>query len=91
MTATQNLLERSLQLYPNPNEGHFHLTWSEAPAGTVTLQVVDLLGHVVWHKTFRHRQAMLEQDIDLSASRAGIYTLRVGTATGQVVRKMVLH
>ncbi|SDM25576.1 conserved repeat domain-containing protein/Por secretion system C-terminal sorting domain-containing protein [Catalinimonas alkaloidigena] len=91
VTTTSAALDRHVQLYPNPSAGYFQLKWAEAPHGSLTLEVVDLMGRTVWRKSVRNQQEVLEEAIDLRLQPAGLYSLRVQTPAGQLLRKIVIQ
>ena len=80
-----------LTVWPNPSaDGRFtlsSLTPGPSPKGEGRLTVSDALGRVVWQQT---KADAAETVVDLSASAAGLYVLRVQWADGrQVVRKLL--
>ncbi|GAA4015635.1 hypothetical protein GCM10022408_31230 [Hymenobacter fastidiosus] len=77
-----------LQLYPNPAPAG--RCWLEAPAaGPAEVTVADLAGRVVWQQ----RLASLQQPqlLQLPPGAAGLYVVKVRTAEGVVVRRVLVE
>ncbi|WP_277234483.1 PA14 domain-containing protein [Hymenobacter sp. YC55] len=80
----------SLSAAPNPNNGTFkvHITQSQPDSGQ--LQVVDVLGRVLFEKAV---PGSLEQDVPVAMEYlpVGMYMLRLITANGTGTQKMVVE
>ena len=78
------------QLYPNPTTGRVRLELAglgaQGPAG---LAVVNGLGQVVWTGAAVVRQGTVREELDLGALPAGVYALRLHTAEGVIVKRLV--
>ncbi len=70
-------------LHPNPTLGYIGIYAGQVPVESVTL--LDLSGHVLRHWTAPC------QEIDISDFPRGLYMLRVQTAQGVVVKKVVRY
>ena len=71
--------ELAVELYPNPT------------TGLININVQDLQNVEVLDVTGRTIVTTSENKIDLTGSPAGIYTLRIQTANGTAVRRVVLN
>jgi PKD repeat protein len=81
---------QSLQLWPNPSSGMFHLLVEFAKPISLTMEITDLSGKVLLHKT--HNAAVLvNEDFDLGEMSKGIYILRMEAAGKQVFHKLVVQ
>lgn len=78
-------LER-FDLYPNPNAGVFYLDVLFRQEETGVIEIRDVLGRLVFSKSFREHE--VHQEIKLDKASAGMYflSLKVG---GQVITKKV--
>lgn len=81
-------LYQSIDLYPNPNDGHFFLDLSEVTNQEVQLEVFDLLGKQVYTAQFR---ASTQVEVDLSGLAEGVYHLRVLAEEGYFRTKMIVE
>ncbi|SHJ10467.1 Por secretion system C-terminal sorting domain-containing protein [Hymenobacter daecheongensis DSM 21074] len=87
-TAAGQLPATWLQLYPNPAPaGRF---WLEAPAaGPADVTVADLAGRVVWQQWVASLQK--PQLLQLPAGPAGVYVVKVRTAEGVAIRRVLVE
>jgi hypothetical protein len=81
-----------LTAYPNPSaDGRFTLETREEPALLrAALTVTDLAGRLVLAQP-QAASGTTRREVDLHGQPAGIYTLRLATATGTVVRRLVIQ
>ena len=88
VTATaRQLVDASLQLYPNPTpDGRLTLTLRGAHP-PVQLSVLNALGQVVYRAALPASAAA--QPLDLSDLPSGVYLLRAATADGTATRRFV--
>ncbi|TGE25439.1 T9SS type A sorting domain-containing protein [Hymenobacter aquaticus] len=81
-------LAAATQLYPNPTTGRLTVALpAQVGQGAAAVEVVNSLGQVVQRQVLLPRQG--QAALDLSALSAGVYTVRIGTAAGLVVKKVV--
>ena len=73
----------NVSIYPNPSEGIVEITSNEVSA--VNIEVYDMLGQVVLTK-----EANGNTTIDLSSNGTGIYMVKVSTANGSMVERVVI-
>ena len=79
----------SCTIYPNPNTGTFTLTgtWI-AGDNTATIEVIDLLGQVVYNKNITINNGKIDEEVYLGSNlSAGMYMLRINSANShQAIR-----
>jgi hypothetical protein len=83
--APQPVVEH-LQVYPNPVQGRFTLQLPTG-SGDATLTLTNALGQVVRRQAVTGEQATVE----VPSLSAGVYVLRVQTATTTLRQRLVLH
>ena len=77
---------------PNPSEGHVTVELELISGGNDQhLDVVDLHGRVVRSEQFALSGTWLRRDLDLSGLAKGAYMLRVTSAEGSAVQRVMLH
>jgi hypothetical protein len=88
--ATTAALSGRTQLYPNPTSGALtmELAGLTSPA-LVKTEIVNTLGQVVQSQNLRPEQGQLRSALDLSGLQAGVYSVRLHTPAGLVVKKVV--
>jgi hypothetical protein len=77
-TASENVLQESLEVFPNPHNGKFRV---RSRAGS-DIVVTDLMGHVL----IRTRIEDNELPVDLSNFPNGVYLIRDGNKTVKAVK-----
>lgn len=80
----------SIHISPNPTQGFTQVEATLQHSTTAQLSVVNMLGQTLWEKDFKNTSTISEQ-IDLQAYAAGIYFIKINTAEGQHVEKIMLQ
>lgn len=89
--ATLPQQEASLNLWPNPVAGgNLHVDLQLPGREDVTLEMLDMIGRVVWARQLTGVEAV-EMDIATNGLRAGIYLMRATTKTAQWTGRVVLN
>jgi photosystem II stability/assembly factor-like uncharacterized protein len=79
-----------LKLYPNPNNGTFHITQENAKNGSTQISVCDLVGKIVYNTSMRINTT--EEDLDLTSQPKGLYFVRVINSKGEsAVQKLIIE
>ena len=88
---TINSALANVKIYPNPSNGKFHvICHSERSEESQSITVYNVLGEIVFTEILPpNTRGQDDKVIDLSSQPAGIYTLRVQTENGTVVKKLV--
>ncbi len=79
----------SFSVIPNPNNGVFKLKLDGLSAENLMVTVYDLSGRIVYDRTFSNASE-LDQDIQLSNAKAGLYLVKVSNGTNQTVKKIMV-
>ncbi len=74
---------------PNPNDGHFVLSFSIASADNYIVEIYNALGQVVYSEALNSFHGDYRQDIDLSMYGRGLYTVRLRSAHNETVLKVI--
>jgi len=83
------LAESSLIISPNPANGVFSVNYTLLKDQEVTINVIDEFGRIVYEKKIFQHAGNSKQYIDISSVAEGIYSLRMITSEGIMVRKVV--
>ncbi|HSI91613.1 MAG TPA: T9SS type A sorting domain-containing protein, partial [Adhaeribacter sp.] len=78
-------------VYPNPNQGVFTLSLPAQSLANVEATLYNAIGQRVWSKTFRTNGASMQETINLEKLAKGVYSLRLETASGPVLKKIVIE
>ena len=84
-------LAQQVQLYPNPTRGSFTLMLpAELGRTPVSVKIINQLGQLVSERTVAMTAAGASAQFDASALAPGVYSLRLTSANGQVVKRVVI-
>lgn len=84
-----NLLSNTVEVYPNPSDGIFHLTISSFQGGEAQLAVFTISGQQILSKTVSVSNDSNTVDLNLSGFRTGLYLFRA-TINGLVMTKKLM-
>ncbi len=90
LVATSNALGMALDLWPNPANDQVHLNLRLALMTDLKIKVMSALGQVVYEEQVTGVDG-LSRVLDLAKCSKGMYFVKVETAQGQLVRKLVLE
>lgn len=81
---------QSMQIWPNPSTGLFHLAIEFAKPKGLSYEVMDLSGKILLSEQV-NAASLVERDIDLSGMAQGMYILRLKAGDRQVFHKLVVE
>jgi len=84
------LLTNSIEVYPNPSAGLYHLTVASVAEGEAELFVYNQLGQMIYTGTGTFGQDDNTIDFDLSQNPAGIYYFRASINGELMSKKLIL-
>jgi hypothetical protein len=79
-----------MDVYPNPTSGQVNISYTLSHAQPVQIEITDMTGQKLKEINATAHSAENTQSIDVSALRSGIYTVRLLTQDGEMVKRMVL-
>lgn len=83
-TSIENLNTSSINIFPNPTDGNFTITTS------ITIQQIEVI-NLLGEKVYSLRCNTPTQTLHLTTLSKGVYFLRIKTADGLVMKKMVIE
>ncbi|HEU4719058.1 MAG TPA: T9SS type A sorting domain-containing protein, partial [Bacteroidia bacterium] len=87
-TTTDN---SGLSVTPNPNDGHFVLTFSSAKPENYVIEIHNMLGQVVYSEKLDNFSGDYHKDIDLSVYGRGVYSIRLRSENHETVIKTITY
>ena len=89
--AIRELSGINISVFPNPNAGKFTLSLTSNEQQIININIYNVLGTLVYHENDLSITNRLTKTIDLSNLPKGIYHLRVESAKGTAIKKIVIE
>lgn len=80
----------NFNLYPNPNNGTFNLSFDAESTNPVEVSVFDLSGREIYTKRYTN-QSLFNESIDLGAIQSAVYLLKVKNGNKSITKKLVVE
>jgi hypothetical protein len=87
----ENLLNQTLNVFPNPSNGNFRVEFQVEGLKNVELRVTTLLGQTIYVNKPGNVSGDYREDIDLSNEASGVYIIQIITDDNFVSRKITLR
>ena len=88
---TTSIQDKSLQglstIIPNPSAGIFEISLSEDILNNATYEIHDCVGKLVKRSEIKEKKTM----VDLSTEAKGIYFLKISSAKGTILQKIIVE
>jgi hypothetical protein len=81
----------NLQLYPNPNNGNFTIQFFESDAHLLSMQLVDVLGRVVYAQNRRMEAGLNMFTVNVNTVPGGIYFLHLDVNDKSTIVKVRIN
>lgn len=78
-------------VFPNPNRGTFSILYSSEGYGSFKIIVLSQSGKVVYAEDIPSFIGEFKKDIDLSMEMKGFYYVKIISASGMQVRKIIME
>lgn len=78
-------------LYPNPSNGNFNLTFDTVSSDKVKLQLFDLTGRLVRAIEYNQVASRFSESVSFQDTSNGIYLLKITNGTKQTTRKIIIE
>ena len=87
----EEMLGKSLSVYPVPNNGKFNVLLNDLPAGNYTLLVFNQVGARVYESDDIRLQGNIQKTIDIRPASTGIYSVVLLSKDHAMVRKVLVR
>ncbi len=81
-------LSDQMVIYPNPNDGRFHIQLPADMRGNVDISIVSMTGKLI-HKEFLNNVSYNVLPIDLSNEANGLYFIKLSDGTNTAIAKFM--
>jgi hypothetical protein len=88
VSLSESLLGRTLNVYPNPNNGQFRLAFEMEGIKDVSISIYDELGRLLLHNELGKVSGTYTENVDLSDQASGFYTLLINVNGESVYKKI---
>jgi len=85
----KNTQSFDIKLYPNPATDHVEVELISAASATYSINIIDMLGHVLCSRQLSFSSGIDAQSLDISKLSAGLYQIQVANKNGSVQRSFV--
>ncbi len=85
------LQAETVSLFPNPNNGHFTLSFTSYDITDVDVEIFSMRGKSVWRKGYESVNGTVEEDVTLNDVASGIYFVRFSSANQVITRKLTVE
>ena len=75
-----------MNIYPNPNTGHFFMSFENVDYSELTVEVYNAVGQLVTTQSVNQNPV----EIDIRAFGAGMYTVKIKDGTRQAARQIIV-
>ena len=80
-----------LNVYPNPSNDVFNISFSVKEAQDITLEIVNVLGEVIFDEVFENFEGSFLKSFDMTKESNGIYLLKIYNLNGMITTKLTLQ
>ena len=84
-------LGENLNVYPNPTDGVFNISFISEEIDDFEITVVDAFGKLVSKEEIQNFVGEYTKQVDLSAYSKGIYMVQIRTEGSFVTKRVVVH
>ncbi len=86
------LLQASnIQLYPNPNNGLFTLSFNARNEENYNIEISNILGQIIYSEKLNGLSGAFTRQIDMKDHGSGIYFVSFKTPQSEVVKKVIVY
>jgi PKD repeat protein len=82
-------LENSLNVYPNPNNGSFSVSFNTSENDNYVLEVFDAMGRELYTELLNNFSGDYQKLMNLESIKKGIYLLMISGSKNKVIKKIV--
>jgi len=83
--------EKAINVYPNPSQGKFTLSFESLNSGYFFVEVTNTLGEVIKTESWQLSKGMNELQMNLDESKKGLYFICITGQGGHIVKKVFLN
>jgi hypothetical protein len=89
MGTNNQLLDHTIEVFPNPTEGAMRVELSGAVAGNAELVIVDIMGRKIYSESMEASNDFAFSDLQLEGLESGTYIIRVTTQSRVYTKEFI--
>ena len=89
--VTELVNDLSLNVYPNPNEGNFNLTFSISAKSTYKIEISNALGQSIYKEELNDFSGDYAKAFNIVNYGKGVYTVSISNSQNQSVKKLIVY
>lgn len=82
---------QSVNVFPNPNNGQFNLSFTATEMANYTIEVRNVLGQIIFAQSINDFIGEFKTNIELNNKSKGYYFLRISNGTSETVNKIAVY
>ncbi|NQY28504.1 MAG: proprotein convertase P-domain-containing protein [Flavobacteriaceae bacterium] len=83
-------IANSFALWPNPNNGEFHISFNTTNNDAVALTAYDIRGRKVTEQRFENNSKIFNQTVNFNMLAKGVYILKIQTGNNEFFKRLVI-
>jgi hypothetical protein len=80
----------NFNVYPNPSNGNFNVTFEVVNTEKVNIKLFDIQGRLVEERDYKNIPTVFSEELNLNGVNAGLYLLQVQNGNKRTTRKLVI-
>jgi len=80
----------SVSVYPNPNNGHFFVSFQSTTSQEVKLTLLDMRGRLVSEQSFENNSNVFNQEVNFNDLAKAVYILKIQTGNSETFKRLVI-
>ncbi|MCW3082869.1 MAG: hypothetical protein JWP12_235 [Bacteroidetes bacterium] len=78
-------------VYPNPNDGNFNVTFTAASKASYTINISNALGQLIYHDVITDFTGTYTKQLSVSEYGKGVYTVSLTNEKNETVKKIIIY
>jgi PKD repeat protein len=92
LTGVHDLFaNKSLDIYPNPNNGQFTVSFNIEKYDNYTVKIANTIGQSVYEETLNNFNGKYEKNMDITTYGKGVYMLSITNSKNETVKKVMVY
>ncbi|OFY22398.1 MAG: hypothetical protein A2X02_01995 [Bacteroidetes bacterium GWF2_29_10] len=82
-------IKASLSVYPMPINEQLNISFDMVNSGNVNIIISDITGRIIYNETVKSNGTSVNKNINTENIANGVYTLKIETLNGNIVKKII--